>query len=93
MNDLLELIEKRQSMVADIEKMTAGKKELDEKIEAVVGIGTTHVDTWSVSVTDTEVVTFDSTKFKKENPELAKSYNKTTKRHSLTIRKLTEVGV
>ena len=85
---LLSLVEKRQAFVAEIDKITAEKKELDKQIELIVLSGTTHVGKWSVSVIDSEVVTFDSTRFKKENPQLAANYNKTAKRHSLTIKEL-----
>jgi len=88
MDDLLSLVEKRQALVEQAAKMEADRKELDKQIETIAGSGTTHVGVWSVSVIDTEVVTFDSTRFKKENPELASKYNKTAKRHSLTIREL-----
>jgi ABC-type taurine transport system substrate-binding protein len=85
---LLSLVEKRQAFVAEIDKITAEKKELDEMIENFVVSGTTHVGKWSISVIDSEVVMFDSTRFKKENPNLVARYNKTTKRHSLTIKEL-----
>lgn len=88
MNDLLLLVEKRQALVEQAAKMEADRKELDKQIELAVVSGTTHIGKWSVSVIDSEVVTFDSTRFKKENPELAAKYNKTAKRHSLMIKEL-----
>lgn len=86
--NLLSLVEQRQQMVAKIAELEASKKELDAQIEKIVVSGTTHIGKWSVSVIDSDVVGFDTSKFKKENPEIASKYNKISKRHSLTIKEI-----
>lgn len=86
---LLRSIEERQALKAQAEELDARRKELDAIIEGLAGYGTTSVaGRWSVTVCDYDEERFDSTRFKKENPELAAKYLKPAKRHQFKIQEL-----
>ena len=90
MENILNLIMARQSIKAQIEELTKKQKEIDGEIESNLGLGTHHVDGFSVIILDKDTTRFDSTKFKAENPDLYKSYTKSLVVHSFTIKDLKE---
>lgn len=83
-----EKLEERQVLKAQVEEMTARIKELEAGIETEIGQGTFHCNGYSITCGDKETTRFDTTKFKTEQPDLYKSYCKTSTIHSFMVKAL-----
>lgn len=85
LEDILALIEERQRKKDEIDALDEERKALDARIEELSGPGTNHHGTYSVTVQDIVEERFDSTRFKKENPELAAKYTDKKPKHVFRI--------
>lgn len=83
-----EKLEERQVLKTQIEEMNAKIKELEAGIEAEIGQGTFHCNGYSITCGDKETTRLDTTKFKTEQPDLYKSYCKTSTVHSFIVKEL-----
>lgn len=85
MDEIISLIEARQAFRAESNALDEKRRELDKKIECVLGLGVHRVGGYSVTVQDATEDRFDSTKFKKDHPGLVAEYTKTGVKHIFKI--------
>lgn len=85
MEDVLALIEARNRMKAESDYLDEQRKAMDAQIEVALGQGLHHVGAWSITVQDTTEDRFDSTRFRKDNPEMAAAYTKSASKHIFKI--------
>ena len=77
----LNLVKARAELKAQIEALTEKVKECEVSIEEELGEGRFHLGGYSVTCGDREQSRFDTTSFKKDNPEVYAAYCKTSKSH------------
>ena len=90
MEEVLELIQKRQAFIEQVKSLEDRRKALDGDIEELLGIGTHKVGSYSVIIQDTTETRFDSSSFRKEYPDLAAKFNKTGNKHIFRIVEVSE---
>ena len=90
MEELLRLIQRRQSLIEQVKSLEDRRKALDGDIEELLGIGTHKVGSYSVIIQDTTETRFDSSSFRKEYPDLAAKFNKTGNKHIFRIVEVSE---
>ena len=90
MEEVLELIQKRQAFIEQVKALEETRKSIDVRIEAFLGPGTHRIGSYSVIIQDTTENRFDTTAFKKAHPELVEEFNKTGNKHIFRIVEVSE---
>jgi predicted phage-related endonuclease len=80
-----DLLEARAKAKSESDEADARRKMLDAEIEDLVGIGCHQIGGYSITVADTKEDRFDSTRFKKEHPEMVEEYTETRPKHVFKI--------
>ena len=85
MDKINDLLIARAMAKAESDEADARRKKYDAVIEELVGYGCHQIGGYSITVADTTEERFDSTKFKKEHPEMVEAYTETRPKHVFKI--------
>lgn len=80
-----DLLSARAMAKAEADAADTRRKQYDAQIEELVGFGCHQVGGYSITVSDTTEDRFDSTRFKKEHPEMVEAYTDTRPKHVFKI--------